>query len=263
MSTEGIALFMLPEDNLPESSSPTEPMGEVPPVNQSVTPAPAPPRNTNGIITAVIVIAVVLVLIGGGIYLSNRPGGLIAQASPTATPRPTATAVPTATLIPTVVVGTLPSPAAGFKQYMSNSGTWGVNYPQTATATAGLTPLQGFAIPSTTFAISPTTSYVVLDVPLVIPDTQVATIFNQIVQGAGATNVVVVNPLAPVTIGSTTWQQTTVTATVNGVTTTNTALYTAHGTGSIGILYTAPSDTFAATNAQSFTPMMQSFTFLK
>lgn len=204
--------------------------------------------------------AVLLVLAGGvGIALASGHGGGLANVFGG---KPTTSSTATTLGTPGTTTGT--PGANGFSTYTAASGLWSLSAPPTATITTGALVFQNVTSPSTAFTFGQDGAMLaVYEVPTAFSPDQAQTIFNGLVQTLGATNVVILQQPTADVIGPTTWFQVIITATVQGLAVRVSVLYTPHGQGAVAISTQAPAASYATDDSQAFTPMVQSFTFLR
>ena len=215
------------------------------------------PRRGRGGVLVGATVAAALVIGGAGVWL-HAPGGTSTVKSTTiasvttvaGTPRATATAVPG-----------LPAPPAGFGQYVSPDGVFGLNIPRTwqkSTRPYGGAPAVVFAAPAGEASL--------LIVPIATPldPSQYATVLTQTLQGVhGATAVQVNAATSDVSYGTTRWTQVSGTFAYQNHPQQALALFTAHAGLTYMVLFVASPDNLVGIETGAFEPMMQSLTFLK
>lgn len=241
----------------PTGSSPgAYPTGAYPP---GMYPALAPvkKKGANGLAIGLIVgVAVVIVaLIGSLIFLGRSGAGPLATVTHP-TPQPTATP----TLIPSPPPLAVPPAPAGFSTFNANDGSYGLNYPsdwsQTAQTTSGITSEQ--------FS-SPDARDVFLTIPLsgTVPTSKYQQFGENFATRSSATNIHFAAAPTSVTIGSNSWNKETGTFTFQGLAYACVVLGSDRSAGTFLAIYLAPKTAFSTVEAASFTPMVQSVTFIK
>lgn len=246
---------------MPIAAATTPPAPTLP---RATPPAPARSPSRTSALAISLVIALLLVAAIALFGLGKAGTGPLAGAlGPTATPQPTAT--PTATPLPptpTPLAG-VPTPAVGFTPFLSTDGAYALNFPNT-----WVTITQNIAATNTTaqaFATLDTKDVcIVLPLSMTLTPDQFAPTLQQILQNTpNATNVLINPTTTSVTLGANTWTKITGTFDYNGEPQDAVALVTPHDAGSYVLLYFAPTADFSTVETASFTPIVQSFTFLK
>ena len=232
----------------------------------SPVPPPLPSKKTPVALIAVLV-ALAVVVVAGVLFaaLALARGGGFAGAAATATAVPTATPLPTATPSPTAGIANVP---AGFTAYQDSSGLYQIVYPTNWVKTStsgdfGLTTLAG--ADSSGHANVFEIEYIKgtsAGAATTVADTFFSALSNS-VHGQ------VSNKQGPtqVTLAGERWtrESADVTATAAGATQVQHVVVqvATHGGYTFVIAYLAPASSFDATNTSIFTPMLDSFTFLK
>ncbi len=187
-----------------------------------------------------------------------------ASATPTATAMITATVPPLPTLTPALSPTSIPATGTpnGFSTFRNSDGTYAIDFPSTwgtqpSTAHGVTAQLFGTTDQSAVFAVLPITQ-------AVLP-ANYSTIIDGFAGsgGLGSTDVRIFPVATTSTINTTTWARLTATFTLGGVPNSLLAYVASHGTGTFALLMYAPDAGFAQIYTAAFTPMAQSFTFLK
>lgn len=210
-------------------------------------------------VVVVVIITVLVFLLGHGGSSSASSSSVVA--TPTAVAAATPTSPPTLTAVPG-----LPAAPAGFVQFASGDGIYGLNYPGGwVTTTQNIDNGAGVTATAQAF-ISLTLSPGFLVVPLnqAIPPQQYLALIEANLKGVpGTTNVQIDPGMQQVTIGANSWTKITGTFDLQGTTQSAIALIAPHKTGTFALVFFAPMTAAPAAETMYFVPIAQSFTFFK
>lgn len=249
----GMAAYAGNQPTMPGMQPTMQYPGQPYPGGPGFAPQPEPPKRGNraaifAVIGGVALLACVLACLGGLYFTKGVVGKVSTSIQATLTARP---ATPTATA----------SMPVGFARFTDPSGYYQLNAPSAwkATSTSAYASWLSTSDIAEAAIASGNGSPTVSDLQTALGQT-----FKSFSTGAGGSGAYTrTQSPSTVSMAGESWQQEAADISVKGVTFHAVVLGVSHGGRFYLIIYASPKDSFETLNAQSFQPMLNSFTFLK